>query len=131
MPGRAASDGGHSEDRSAGMRTCGGLLQISRMRPSIFAVETACFLLRRKSTATDGKAVLMVDLGSGRLCPVFRIDEDRTNWRIAVPNWELTDLRHCESTRLFFTFIPQVLRACQESKEGAYAGAFGVFRRCW
>jgi hypothetical protein len=56
----------------------------------------------------------------------FRIDEDRTHWRIAVPNWELLDLRGRESTRLFFTFILQVLGACQESKEGAYAGAFGV-----
>ena len=77
------------------------------------------------------RAALVVDLGSGRLCPVDQIDEGRTNWRIAVPNWELMDLRGRESTRLFFTFIPQVLRACQESKEGAYAGAFGVFRKCW
>jgi hypothetical protein len=100
------------------------------MRPSIFAVETACFLLHRESTATESKAVLVVDLGSGRLCPVFQIDEDRTNWRIAVPNWELMDLRGRESTRLFFTFILQMLRACQELKEGAYAGAFGAFRKC-
>jgi hypothetical protein len=70
-------------------------------------------------------------LGVRTACPVFQIDEDRTNWRIAVPNWELMDLGGRESTRLFFTFILQMLSACQESKEGAYAGAFGVFRRCW
>jgi hypothetical protein len=35
------------------------------MRPSIFAVETAyLLLLRRKPTATEWKAVLVVDLGS-------------------------------------------------------------------
>jgi hypothetical protein len=49
---------------------------------------------------------------------------------IGVPNWELADLRVTESVRLFFTFILQGLKVRQESREGAYAAAFGVLRKC-
>ena len=50
-------------------------------------------------------------------------------WLVAVPNWEFADLRVTEGIRPFFTFILQVLKVRQKSKEGAYLAAFGLLRK--
>ena len=76
------------------------------------------------------RAALLVGLCIGRLCPVVRIDEDRTHWLIGVPNWELVDLRVSEGIRLFFPFILQWLKFVRNRRKVHMSRLFVCFAKC-